>query len=345
MPSSREAREQWGSIVDVVARMDSTKPLPRQYVMTQYLPDNRLLPPELVRVLQQEDGDFDSEAAEWFKQQISDDESFHARPLRPTFTRDTATIIAAGREEADHSDGAVKEGPDFHRVYRCMGGSGSSAMRANATLGISSQLTSGFIDWRRYELTHRQPDFMPIILVPFSITSPLQLLNIKSFLEEGDYVDPPTLFVDAETGTANIQDTKPESVIVSPGPFLDKEKYTVVFSHFRVLDNPDKVRNWEHVCACIVDGKEWQLEKYFPGEPSARQPSELFSRVRGFLPYFEEDKIPKALRQWRVQPLILSRRLLKKQQHIKQAFVFWEQLYLFLDEHPMFKLYNTNLDE
>ncbi|CCW69234.1 unnamed protein product [Phytomonas sp. Hart1] len=345
MPISREAREQWGHIVDAVAGVDSTKPLPRQYVSTQYLPDNAPLPPELIRVLHEEDGDFDSEAAEWFKQQISDDETFYARPLRPTFTRDTATIIAAGKEEGDHPDSAAKEGPDFYRVYRCMGGGGSNAVRANPTSGVPSQLTSGFIDRQRYALTHRQPDFMPIILVPSSITSPLQLLNIKSFLEEGNYIDPPTLFVDAETGIANIQDTKPDSVIVSPGPFLDKEKYTVVFSYFRILDNPDKVDNWEHVCACVVDGKEWQLEKYFPGELSARQPSELFSRVRGFLPYFEEDKIPKALRQWRVQPLVLSRRLLKKQQHIKQAFVFWEQLYLFLDEHPMFKLYNTTLDE
>lgn len=328
------AREDWCKIVDTVAGMSSTEPVPSQYVATDYLPNKTTLPPQLVRMLREEDGDYERQAAESYQQQVNSTEGFRARPSAPTF----ATLPCDDVLLAAHTDG-----PDFFSNYKKVAGSGN---RPSQAAGTTSSLTSGFLDAQAYALTHRQPDFMPIIFVPSSVTSPLQLINIRSFLEEGIYVDPPSLYVDEETGTANVQDTKPSSVIVSAAGFVDNDRYGVAFRQFRVVDNPTHIKDWSHVCACIVEGKLWQLEGLFPEDgPTGRLPSHLFSRVRGFVPYFEEDKVPKAVQEWRVQPLVLTRRLLKTQQHIKQAFVFWEQLYTYLSEHPFFKLYKMGLDD
>uniref|UniRef100_A0A0A9ZGJ7 Meiotic recombination protein REC8 n=1 Tax=Lygus hesperus TaxID=30085 RepID=A0A0A9ZGJ7_LYGHE len=119
-----------------------------------------------------------------------------------------------------------------------------------------SRLASGFMDLPYYNSVHRQIDFMPIILVPSSISSPLQLMNIRSFVEHGNYIDPTSLFVDNETGAVYVVDVKPDTIIISPGSFIDQDKYSVAFNQFRVVDDPAQVINWSHVCACIVDGVE-----------------------------------------------------------------------------------------
>ncbi|XP_050340323.1 uncharacterized protein LOC126766616 [Bactrocera neohumeralis] len=108
------------------------------------------------------------------------------------------------------------------------------------------------------------------------------------------YIDPPTLFMDAQTGATNVQDTKPDAVIVSPGGFVDADNHRVAFRRFRVLDDPSKVENWSHVCACLVSGERSELKGWFPQEadPRATEPAKLFSRLCAFLPYFEEDTVP-----------------------------------------------------
>ncbi|ESL11496.1 hypothetical protein TRSC58_00752 [Trypanosoma rangeli SC58] len=113
---------------------------------------------------------------------------------------------------------------------------------------------------------------------------------------------------------------------------------------FRVVDDPKQVKNWQHVCACIVDGHEWQFRGWFPNEAVPIPVSELFQRVCGFLPYLEEEKLPTALQQWHVKPLPLTRRVVKSHAHILQASVFWEHLYTFLETHPFFKLFTVPLD-
>lgn len=106
-----------------------------------------------------------------------------------------------------------------------------------------SRLASGLMDAAYYNSVHRQPDFMPIILVPSSISSPLQLMNIRQFVQHGNYVDPTSLFVDHETGAVYVVDVKPDAVIISPGSFLDRDKYSVAFTQFKVVDDPAKVNN------------------------------------------------------------------------------------------------------
>lgn len=345
------AHKAWSRIVDRVAAMDSKEELPAEYNLIHFLPDEQPLDADMLAQLRTEGEDFNREAAAQFQTQISFTESCHAKPVLPKFISNPSEVVFSLTDT---------HGPDFYRGYKAVSSASPSsaaassrqrrrttaatAMNANSS-SSPSRLASGIMDSQRYQMVHRQPDFMPVIFVPSSVSAPLQLINIRSFLEQGVYVDPISLFVEEETGAVYVTDVKPESVMVNPGSFLDRDTYKVAFRQFRVVDDPAQVTDWSHVCACLVEGKEWQFAGWYPDErSSACQPSQLFNRVRGFLPYFEEDKVPPATQQWRVQPLLLTRRGVKAHQHILQASVFWEQLYTFLDEHPFFRWYTVDPD-
>lgn len=245
--------------------------------------------------------------------------------------------------------------PSSHRHRRRLEQASSSTLPASASqrrktpqqgslppmrMPFSSRLTSGFVNPEFYAAVHLKPDFMPVILAPSTVTAPLQLVNVKRFLEEGCYVDPSTYFIDQETGAASIRRVKPERVIVSSASFRRNLFTKVVFKEFQVVDDPALVENWDHVCAAIVSGKEYQFESWFPQEHrSICSPSHLFKRLAGFLPYFEEDPIPVGVQQWNVKPLLLTKRMLKEQQHIRETARFWEILFQFLDFCPYFNKY------
>ncbi|EPY35014.1 parafibromin [Strigomonas culicis] len=150
-------------------------------------------------------------------------------------------------------------------------------------------------------------------------------------------------------------------VVVRPGSFNDRHKSRTKFYEFVCIDDPTLLRadrattgagaddadddapgafqplSWQCVCCVFVQGNRWQLEPYFPARPTAaRQPAELFQQVKGYLPYFVEDKVPPALAEWRVTPVRLTRSQLRMQQHMLEAFTIWEQLFEFLDLHPFF---------
>ncbi|CAD2212927.1 parafibromin [Angomonas deanei] len=87
---------------------------------------------------------------------------------------------------------------------------------------------------------------------------------------------------------------------------------------------------------------QWILSiNRLPTDKRTCRPSLLFSLIKGFLPYFEEDKVPPAVGEWRVEPLKLSRSTLRQYSHVAAASTLWEQLYTFLDHHPFFKEYTV----
>ncbi|KAG8348828.1 putative RNA pol II accessory factor Cdc73 family C terminal [Trypanosoma vivax] len=370
------ARE-WERLVEQVAAMDSTEPLPPEFFAAEYLPRDQEVPAELLEHIRAGIPTFEAEARATFQSQMTPEEGYHAEPAvsrhisrmvsggmhgATTGERETSEYKNSGNDD-DLINASREEGPNFFEAYKAhatstaisgdkgagkkdlalaLGGGNAKAANLPCLIGTASRLTSGFLVPEHYLHKHRQLDFTPIILVPASVSSILQLFNIAEFLERGVYVDPPTLFVDPETGAVNVKESKPANVTVSPGSFLDPDKYTVAFRTFRVLDDPRQVKDWKHVCACIVDGKEWQFRDWFPHEPGPIPVSVLFQRVCGFLPYFEEEKLPKALHEWHVQPLALNRRVVKAHAHILQASIFWEHLYTFLDSHEFFRLYSVH---
>lgn len=211
---------------------------------------------------------------------------------------------------------------------------------------LSTRLNSGFVNPLFYAAIHRQPNFMPIVLVPAAVTAPIQLMNVKRFLEEGVFADPTTFFIDHETGAASVMQSKPEWEVVSSERFKRNLTTRVAFTKFRVVDDPSQIENWEHVCAALVTGQEWEFQTWFPQEHrSLCQPSHLFNRISGYLAYFEENKIPLAVQQWNVHALILTKRVVKAQQHIRLAAQFWDTLFSFLDRHPLFNKFTVPLEE
>lgn len=219
-----------------------------------------------------------------------------------------------------------------------------SLTKNDLLFGSVERLTQGFRRQNLLDKRYARPDFLPIILIPSGPTAAIQLFNVRSFLEEGDYVHPSQIFMNSgPAGDTSREDSKPENVVVSPRAFFSAETLrNSAFSKFRVVDDPRKIENWDHVCACIVTGVDWQLQEWFqPDHPMRHlgRPSVLFDFVRGFLGYFEEDKLPAALAQWNVHPLVLNRKYVKAKAHILQAYTFWEELYRFISSNPRFSRY------
>lgn len=346
-------REAWFRAMDATAAMTSTAPLQpaSEYTANAYLPALSLVGSEsdFLAQLREQDRAFAESAPLLFLPQMTLEEACHAKPsFYQTFRGERATAETSFQplpvKSSEEEGGGVSGAMNGRR-----GGQQRRRTEAAEPPRGTAPLYGGFLGQEAMSpstAVQRKPDFMPILLVPSATTAPLQLVNIKQFLERGAYVDPANLFIDQETGVANIRDTKPRSVVVKPGSFHDPHKYRVAFRQFRVVDDPDEVDNWSHVCGCIVEGKLWQLKGWYPSEDArSREPSRLFSRIRAFLAYFEEDKVPPQCREWNVQSLALTRNLLKDQIHIALASQFWEQLYTFLDEHPTFSTYTIPLTD
>ena len=173
-------------------------------------------------------------------------------------------------------------------------------------------------------------------------------------------------------------ENKPNEVVVSPVIIYPDalKHHQVSFTEFRVLDDPEKVTDWRHVCAVFVHNApmqtQWQFENYFPADKMKRleelhqrsngeskhkrsnqkteikynDPAVMFSPngIKGFFPFFEEDKVNLKMREWAVHPVVLTRKATKQYSHMKVVSLLWQQLYNFLDAHPFFRLYTIKAD-
>jgi parafibromin len=173
------------------------------------------------------------------------------------------------------------------------------------------------------------PDFDPIIMVPSSAQSIVQMSNVKAFLQEGKFY---ACLPSAEAET---------EVFVRPDNFPAVNSYRVSFRKFRVLSDPRQVTDWNQVCACFVTGRDWQFEQWFNGDKTRSDPAMLFDQVRGFFPYFEEEKLPAIIKQWQVVPLLMTQKDTKAHSSVRVAATFWQELYKFLDSHPLFRPYTV----
>jgi parafibromin len=255
-----------------------------------------------------------------------------------------APMVLSIAQHLPNGAGGSSSGSSQHGLESSIPRTIESLTKSDLLFGSVERLTQGFRRQNLLDKRYARPDFLPIILIPSGPTAAIQLFNVRSFLEEGDYVHPSQIFMSSgPAGDTSREDSKPENVVVSPRAFFSSETLrNSAFSKFRVVDDPRKIENWDHVCACIVTGVDWQLQEWFQPEHPMRhlgRPSVLFDYLRGFLGYFEEDKLPAALAQWNVHPLVLNRKYVKAKAHILQAYTFWEELYRFISTNPRFSRY------
>lgn len=186
-------------------------------------------------------------------------------------------------------------------------------------------------------------DFIPIILVSGGPTATIQIKNVQAFLEHGVYQSAASEWTASETGETNLaqhRDHDKQLRLVQPDKMLSREP-AVKFRLFRVVDDPGQVDNWDHVCAAFVNGSDWEFEGWYKNTKANRLDARsVFDvRLKGFLPYFEDEKEPHAIKMWRVVPLQLSRKSSKAHIALRCARLFWENLFEFLETHESFRDY------
>lgn len=320
------------------------------------------LPLEVKASIRARTQEVDAQRGVTFLPQLTLEEGFHSKPLSLRITDLFTKKIGSGHVSADSANQtsssetpkvndplnrkAVEIATSMETLIKQVPTIVEKVKHNELTFGSSSRLTAGFRRQVVLEKRYPKANFTPIILVPSAVSAPIQLFNVKDFLQRGVYTHPSGSYMNSANGSTNREDSKPENVMVSPTSFFSADVLAkCAFRSFRIVEDPRQVENWQHVCACIVTGAEWQFADWFPKQdPSFRTPSYLFDFMRGFLPYFEEDRIPAAVQQWKVHPIQLTRKYVKANGHIAQAFAFWEELYKFLETNPRFSHYTPTED-
>lgn len=151
---------------------------------------------------------------------------------------------------------------------------------------------------------------IPIIVVPASFTSLINMFNVKSFLEDESFVTP--------------QEAR------ARGPVRKEIRLRIVDkqsgNQFCVIDNVNrlKIEDWENVIAVFVQGESWQFKGW-----KWESPVELFSHVKGYwLKYEDENPVCEA-KNWNVEVLNIS----KSKRHLDSTAVvkFWHSLNNFVE--------------
>jgi hypothetical protein len=327
MATQKRQREEWFSLVDEIAQNDTRAALPQKdATLKQFLP--RPVPDAAVRYIQSKATDPDVlRCSNLFQPQMSYLEAMHALPVA------SSTEHQRAKREIEHAlDMKASVMPLMSRSF-------SQNVKA---MNMHQRPPEGFATGPYHQWSKRsgtlEANFNPIIFVASEPSAPIQIFNVRTFLEDGKFRDPTATIVDEGSGTISRID-KPHYVIVQPGSFLPCGSGNVrtAFRKFKVVDDVSQVDNWKNVCACFVTGKDWQFDRWFPDDPEMRNPSRLFHEVRGFLPFFEEDKVPPKIKEWHVHPVVLNRKLTRSNASTRQAQAFWEELYKFLDSHPRFR--------
>uniref|UniRef100_A0A7S1PYU1 Cell division control protein 73 C-terminal domain-containing protein n=1 Tax=Neobodo designis TaxID=312471 RepID=A0A7S1PYU1_NEODS len=232
---------------------------------------------------------------------LSEADVYHARPAK---AHQTDVFVTHER----HDD------PDFRRLVRQIANADDAVVPPEA------------------------PTFDPIILVSDAATAVVQKCNVQRFLEEGEFRPVEVLRAAGDELATSLVQSREAEVYVTPRHFTGLQHIRVTFRRFRVVNDPKLVSNWDHVCACFVTGHEWQFDGWY--HKKHVDPAVLFANVRGYYPFFEESKLPPIIKQWRVQPLLLTHKETKQHSSVRVAAQFWEDLYTFLDSHPYFRRYS-----
>lgn len=155
---------------------------------------------------------------------------------------------------------------------------------------------------------------VPIIIIPATTTSLINMYNAAAILQDLTYVD-------------KAQGKTRESEIL-----IQRKKPDGTHAAYKILDNPLKLdaEDWNRVVAVFVQGPAWQ----FKGWPWGGSPVEIFSRIKGFHLKWDEAKLDDNVAKWNVHILELSR----NKRHLDKANLlkFWSSLDTFMMKYKNF---------
>eukprot|EP01060_Flectonema_neradi_P030896 TRINITY_DN4571_c0_g1_i1.p1 TRINITY_DN4571_c0_g1~~TRINITY_DN4571_c0_g1_i1.p1 ORF type:complete len:423 (+),score=51.62 TRINITY_DN4571_c0_g1_i1:37-1305(+) len=110
------------------------------------------------------------------------------------------------------------------------------------------------------------PSIRPIIFVPSSVTSAVNIRNARSFLAYGKWEDP----------------LKAKHEILPSGQVMKVDRPNCPFTDFLIRDNVKQMRpeEWPYVCAILVSGQKWQFEGFFGDKVKAEPRAETDENSR-----------------------------------------------------------------
>eukprot|EP00041_Stephanoeca_diplocostata_P009905 m.156625 g.156625 ORF g.156625 m.156625 type:complete len:447 (+) comp17942_c0_seq4:30-1370(+) len=150
----------------------------------------------------------------------------------------------------------------------------------------------------------------PIIIVPSGMKDSITLYNVRQYLEEGT-------FVETQQAMKDFPEGKPPYVVVNRKRGNTTTMYKVVDATMQMTP-----AHWDRVIACFVAGPDWQFRRWPLFEEGGS--AGLFSAVRGFYVYYDDQKPHQNVSKWDITRLQISRekRHLDKTSSIK----FWDAL-------------------
>ena len=156
---------------------------------------------------------------------------------------------------------------------------------------------------------------VPIIIIPATTTSLINMYNASAILQDLTYVD----------GRSNNRPRESEILI-------QRKKPDGTHAAYKIIDNPLKLdaEDWNRVVAVFAQGPAWQ----FKGWPWDGSPVEIFSRIKGFHLKWDEAKLETNVEKWNVQIMELSR----NKRHLDKATLlkFWSSLDSFMTKYKSF---------
>ncbi|KAK7094725.1 parafibromin-like [Littorina saxatilis] len=148
----------------------------------------------------------------------------------------------------------------------------------------------------------------PIIIIPAASTSLITMLNCKDVLQDLKFVS---------TEEKKSQGARRDNEVL-----IQRRKDGGLTVPYRIIDNPAKLTpdDWERVVAVFAQGPAWQ----FKGWPWSGNPTDIFSRIRGFHIKWKELPLDTNVKNWAVHVLNLDR----NRRHLDRACLqeFWEIL-------------------
>ena len=127
----------------------------------------------------------------------------------------------------------------------------------------------------------------PIIVVPKTVTSEINLLNIKSFLEKGKFA------------RSSPSQAKPKLEFIARTSPYDESKKIM----YRVIDDPLTIppEHWDRVVAVFVTGQLWQFKGWKHSEPVS-----LFQNVLGVHVTADDRAVDPIISTWNCKVLKVS---------------------------------------
>jgi len=148
----------------------------------------------------------------------------------------------------------------------------------------------------------------PIIIVPSAPSSLINMYNVQKFLQDKQYMEP--------------QECRRQGVKKEPRIVITREKSDGKGElKYYVVDSADKFRDqeWEKVVAVFTCGAAWQFKGW-----KWQNPTELFSKVRGFYLQYQDDILKEPVKEWNVKVLKVEKN--KRHHDIQTVLEFWNEL-------------------